>query len=79
MVMKDIQNRLKRIEGQVRGLQTLLESPDDCEKIITQFQAAQGAFDVCFSKLLHDNLQKCLLSQDPEQLDKILKLLVKKQ
>ncbi len=77
--MKDIQNRLKRIEGQVRGLQTLLESSDDCEKIITQFQAAQGALEICFSKLLQDNLQKCLLSQDSAQLEKVLKLLVKKQ
>lgn len=77
--MKDIQNRLKRIEGQVRGLQTLLNSPDECEKIITQFQAVQGALDVCFSKLLHDNLQKCLLSQNPEQLEKVLKILVKKR
>ena len=76
--MKDIQNRLKRIEGQVRGLQTLLTNADDCEKIITQFQAVQGAFGTCFSKLLQDNLQKCLLSQNPKQLETILKLLVKK-
>ena len=76
--MKDIQSRLRRIEGQIRGLQNLLDSPDDCEKIIIQFQAVQGAFDTCFSKLLHDNLQKCLLEKAPEQLEKILKILVKK-
>lgn len=76
--MKNIQNRLKRIEGQIRGLHNLLESSDDCEKIIMQFQAVQGAFDTCFSSLLHDNLQKCLLSQNSNELEKILKILVKK-
>ncbi len=79
MPIKDIQNRLKRIEGQVRGLQTLLENPEDCEKIVTQFQAVQGAFDTCFSKLLHDNLQMCLLSKSTEQLQRLLNILVKKR
>lgn len=77
--MKNIQNRLKRIEGQIRGLQKLLKEPNDCKKMITQFQAIQGAFDTCFSKLLQDNLQKCLLSKNPEQLETILKTLVKKR
>jgi DNA-binding FrmR family transcriptional regulator len=75
--MKDIQNRLKRIKGQIQGLHNLLEYPDDCEKIIIQFQAVQGAFDICFSKLLHDNLRKCLFSNDPAQLERILKILIK--
>lgn len=77
--MKEIQNRLKRIEGQIRGLQTLLESSNDCEKIIVQFQAAQGALDTCFSKLLHDNLQQCIITKDPAQMEKIVKTLVKKR
>lgn len=79
IAMKDIQTRLKRIEGQVRGLQNLLETTNDCEKIIVQFQAVQGALDTCFSKLLHKNLQKCFISKDPAQLENILKTLVKKR
>jgi len=76
--MDDIQNRLRRLEGQVRGLQNLLKSPDDCEKIIIQFQAAKAALDTCFSKFLEQNLQKCLLVKNSEKMEKILKYLVKK-
>lgn len=77
--MKDIQNRLKRLEGQIRGLQKLLETSQDCEKIITQFQAAQGAFDTCFAIMLHKNLKTCLRTKESEKLEKILKVLAKKR
>lgn len=77
-VMKKIQNRLKRLEGQIRGLQKLLNEPNDCEKIIIQFSAAKSALDNCFSLLLRDNLTKCLKQKETKDLDKILKLIIKK-
>ena len=76
--MEAIQNRLKRIEGQIRGLQKLLEeSPDDCEKVIIQFKAAQSALDNCFSTLLNNNLQQCIKTKDKKTMEKVLKLIVK--
>lgn len=35
--------RLKRIEGQIRGLQRMIESGRSCEEIITQFASINGA------------------------------------
>jgi len=76
--MNKIKNRLKRIEGQIRGLQKLLDNPEDCEQIIIQFSATKSALDNCFSLLLSENLTKCINEKATKDLDKILKLIVKK-
>ncbi len=76
--MEKIQNRLRRIEGQVRGLQKLLaEETPKCDEIITQFKATQSALDNAFSVLLNENLQQCIQTKDPVQMAKILKLITK--
>ena len=76
--MKKIKNRLKRLEGQIRGLQKLLETAPNCEQLIIQFSAAKSALDNCFSLLLSENLVKCMKTKNPEELNKILKLIIKK-
>ncbi len=76
--MKKIKNRLKRIEGQVRGLQKLLETATDCEQIIIQFSAVKSALDNCYALLLSENLAKCFKNREQQDLDKLLKLIVKK-
>lgn len=40
--------RLKRIEGQLRGIQQLIETEDDCEAIAQQLAAARRALDKTF-------------------------------
>jgi DNA-binding FrmR family transcriptional regulator len=40
---RDVLNRLRRIEGQVRGLQQLVENRESCRAILTQVAAAEGA------------------------------------
>ncbi len=76
--MKNIQNRLKRIEGQIRGLQNLLEGADDCEQIIVQFSAVKSALNNCYSKLLAHNLAKCFKNKNENDLEKLLQLVIKK-
>ena len=76
--MKKIKNRLKRIEGQVRGLQKLLGTATDCEQIIIQFSAVKSALDNCYALLLSENLAKCFKNREQQDLDKLLKLIVKK-
>ena len=39
----DLQRRLRRIEGQVRGLQSMVERRDGCRDILTQVAAVEGA------------------------------------
>lgn len=40
--------RLKRVEGQLRGIQKLLEDDADCEKVAQQMSAARKALDKTF-------------------------------
>jgi CsoR family transcriptional regulator, copper-sensing transcriptional repressor len=76
--MEDVILRLKKIGGQVQGLIKMIEREDECEKVITQFQAAKAALDNTFSLVLNRNLQRCLSKQDEESVEKILKLISKK-
>lgn len=41
-------NRLKRAEGQLRGVQRMIEEGDSCVAIATQLAAARKALDSCF-------------------------------
>ena len=45
MGTEEITNRLKRVEGQVRGLQRMVDEHRDCEAILTQLMAARAALD----------------------------------
>ena len=77
-VMQKTIIRLKKIEGQVRGLQKILEEdPNNCEKIITQFSATKSALESCFRNLLEVNLESCIQSGEKEKISKILKTLLK--
>ena len=41
----DVVKRLRRLEGQVRGLQRLVEEGAECRDVVTQLNAAKGALD----------------------------------
>ena len=47
----ELLNRLRRAEGQVRGLQTLLEEGADCAKIAQQLLATRHALDSTYVRL----------------------------
>ncbi|HET7399404.1 MAG TPA: metal-sensitive transcriptional regulator [Intrasporangium sp.] len=58
---KDAQlRRLRRIEGQVRGLQRMVESDTYCIDILTQVSAATKALEAVALGLLDDHLHHCL-------------------
>ena len=44
--------RLKRVEGQLRGIQRMIESGEDCEPIAQQLAASRKALDKAFFELL---------------------------
>jgi DNA-binding FrmR family transcriptional regulator len=65
---KDAQlKRLRRIEGQVRGLQRMVESDTYCIDILTQVSAATKALEAVALGLLDDHLRHCMThaAQDP--------------
>ncbi|MFZ5448037.1 MAG: metal-sensitive transcriptional regulator [Thermodesulfobacteriota bacterium] len=55
----NIQSRLKKIEGQIRGLQGMIAADKDCEQILMQAQAAQSALKAVCSLILKVYLFKC--------------------
>ena len=63
--------RLRRVEGQVRGIARMVEDDTYCIDILTQVSAATKALEAVALGLLEDHLRHCLAhaSNDPAQLD----------
>lgn len=63
--MTDLNRRLRRVEGQVRGIQAMLADGRDCRDVVTQLSAASKAIDQAGFLLVSAGLQWCL--EDPER------------
>ena len=57
---RDLMNRLKRIEGQVRGLQRMLDENAYCPEILTQASAVNSALNSFCRVLLAEHLRTCV-------------------
>ncbi|MBN2455773.1 MAG: metal-sensitive transcriptional regulator [Sedimentisphaerales bacterium] len=76
---------LRRIEGQIRGIQKMIEDRKYCIDILTQIQAVKGALDRVEEKILKKHFQHCIVEavrgsseeQRQQKLDEILKLIHK--
>ena len=58
---RDLLNRLKRIEGQVRGLQGMVEDDRYCVEILTQVSAVQSALSSFSKVLLSSHIKSCVV------------------
>ena len=71
-----IQARLKRIEGQVRGLQRMVEEDTYCIDVLTQVSAATKALQSVAVQLMNDHLSHCVAnavhSGDADEADRIV-------
>jgi|SRR5688572_18464109 DNA-binding FrmR family transcriptional regulator len=65
-------NRLRRIEGQVRGVERMVEDDRYCIDIVTQISAIQAALDKVALGLLDDHAAHCIIGgaadETPEEL-----------
>ena len=59
--------RLRRIEGQIRGIQRMLEEDRVCEDIVTQLMAARSSLDQVGLRLLEHHVERCLCDAAPEE------------
>ena len=57
---KKIANRLHRIEGQVRGIERMVEADRYCIDILTQIAAVRTALDSLSLQLLQDHVGHCV-------------------
>jgi DNA-binding FrmR family transcriptional regulator len=60
---KSLLNRLQLIEGQVRGIQKMIEENRYCIEIITQTSAIRNALASLEDKLLERHLSTCVMNQ----------------
>ena len=78
---KKLLNRLCRIEGQVRGLQEMLQKDAYCPDILIQVSAVGAALNSFSKELLATHIRTCvaddLRAGQDEKLDELLKLLPK--
>jgi len=61
-----VQKRLRRIEGQVRGVQGMIDDDRYCIDVITQITAIQAALDKVALGLLEDHTEHCVVGAGPE-------------
>ena len=74
---KKLINRLSRIEGQVRGLQKMLEEDVYCTDILTQVSAVQAALNSFSKELLENHIRTCVVHDIREGNDEVVTDLVK--
>lgn len=63
---KDVVNRLKRIEGQVRGLIEMIQSGRPCEDVALQMSAARKAMDKAFYRMMACSVIEAVYDADTE-------------
>ncbi len=61
-VKEDLQKRLKRIEGQVRGVQKMIEEDRDCHEIVQQLAAVRSALQGATLMFMRDYASDCLMN-----------------
>lgn len=62
--------RMKKIEGQIRGILRMMDEEKDCKDVITQLSAVRSAVDRTIGVIVTDNLVECLSKEDAASLDK---------
>jgi DNA-binding FrmR family transcriptional regulator len=56
-----IVNRLKRLEGQVRGLQSMIDSGKPCDEVLTQVMAVKSALNKVGLRIIAHSMKTCLV------------------
>jgi len=59
--LKQITNRLSRIEGHVRGIKTMVNEHRPCPEVLNQIAAVKGAISSVAKIILEDHLEECLI------------------
>lgn len=58
---KDLSQRLKKIEGQVRGIEKMINNDVYCDDILNQITAVQSALSSAQNMLLENHIKSCVL------------------
>lgn len=64
---QDLQMRLRRVEGQIRGIIGMLDDGKTCEQVVTQILAARAAMDSVAMELLRCQVDEAMTDSPPAQ------------
>ena len=79
-VNDDVLKRLRRLEGQIRGVQRMIDEGQDCRDVVTQLSACKAALDRVGYRLVVAGMRHCATvpegsaeaaGLDPEELERL--------
>lgn len=75
--IKDLTTRLNRIEGQVKGVKSMIEKGVYCDDVLTQISAIQSAMSSVAKILLKNHMRTCVTQRlkdgDEDVVDELIK------
>ena len=77
-VTDDVTTRLRRVEGQIRGVQQMIEDGRSCKDVVTQLSAIKSAMDRVTYRLFAAGMRNCASNPESDMTaDDLEKLFVK--
>jgi DNA-binding FrmR family transcriptional regulator len=69
-----VKNRLRRMEGQLRGIQRMMDEEQDCKDVITQLSAVRSGIERTIGIVVSENLIECVRESegDSEQMNELI-------
>lgn len=78
---KRLVNRLRRLEGQIRGLQQMIDTGQECDAVLTQVMAAKSALNQVGLHIIGHAMKSCLIDSETsdreEVIDEAIKVFLK--
>lgn len=78
---KSVIDRLSRVEGQIRGIKTMIERETYCDEVINQIEASRSALSSIAVLLLESHFKHCVVEQvrkgDDRAVEELLKTVKK--
>ncbi|OAB41061.1 metal-sensitive transcriptional regulator [Paenibacillus antarcticus] len=80
---ENITRRLKRLEGQIRGVLKMMDEGKDCKEVVSQLSAVRNASDTAIAYIVATNLEHCILedmdkgTDSRERIQSAVQLLIK--
>lgn len=60
---ESVKKRLRRVEGQVRGVLKMMEEEKNCKDVVSQLSAVRNAVDKAIAYIVAVNLEQCILEE----------------
>ncbi len=67
-----ILNRLKRLEGQIRGVRRMIESGEQCDSVLTQVSAARSALNQVSLLIVGQAMRNCITADESASREEVV-------